>query len=303
MFNQRLWLGSVWNVSSLGLFLCPVSLGDVMKCTYYVSIKDGGQRGDWFSLHQRPRAKDEIKGLEGREGVVYEASAHASSLKLCHAPVPISSFLVYQCFINTFCPLLFIFFPTLQPFPYLSSLCFPSVRLLPRSPLIFFWQEQWFDYPTSPLPGWVRYCGGVVFTWQLTQREKRGERCMAGRRVFPVHAVGERVQRVSESLCFCNVFACACKWEMVFAWSLLQPHLVNGLWASLVGTAQQIWHADARMWGQVSAATSKEPQSNLTAQWVTRPHWGRKTRTSNHFICLTPPPFGTYYNNLTWEGK
>lgn len=142
-------------------------------------------------------------------------------LSLVSSSISVLSILSALCYL--------FFFPTLHPFPYLSSLCLPSVCLLPRPPLIFFWQEHWFDYPTSPLPEWVRYCGGVVFTWQLTQREKRGERCMAGRTVFPVHAVGERVQRVSESLCFYHVFACACKWEMVFVRSLLQPHLVNGL--------------------------------------------------------------------------
>lgn len=56
----------------------------------------------------------------------------------------------------------------------------------------------------------------------------------------------------------------------------------------------QTWHADARMPGLVSAASSKKPQSILTAQCVTRSHRhteAEKTRTRNRFSRLKHTPF------------
>lgn len=76
------------------------------------------------------------KGLGGKrrsgKGVVYEASAQASSLKPCQATVPISSFLVYQCFINTFCTLLFIFFSLSTSF-FLFIISLPPFSVPPSS--------------------------------------------------------------------------------------------------------------------------------------------------------------------------
>lgn len=62
----------------------------------------------------------------------------------------------------------------------------------------------------------------------------------------------------------------------MFVLCVLEPCLVSGaslwLWAFSGEMVDQTWHAKARMPGLVSAASSKEPQSILTAQCVTRSH-------------------------------
>lgn len=186
MFN-RLWFHSSFSKCVLS----SVSYSDVKKCTYYVSTmcgwREGGQRGDWFSLCTNALVL-EMGWMEGWDRKREEVH-NAAPATLLRPYQPWTMLLPFFCvFLNlspslipcyffpillrgssvssVSCFLMYIF-STLPLPPYLSCLLLSLV--LPPS-LIFsclFWQEQRFYYPTSPLPGWVRYCSGAVFTWHL----------------------------------------------------------------------------------------------------------------------------------------
>lgn len=115
------------------------------------------------------------------------------------------------------CPLLFLFLPVCILFPYLPRpLLLCSASFLP-SPLISFWQERRFDYPTvtpasgGQIPRRSCLCFGSQFKQGAT-REKRfsgaGERAsMAPRfpRLFSMHFCKNGAKRK----CVCTLFAAA----------------------------------------------------------------------------------------------
>lgn len=145
-----------------------MSYSDVIKYNYYVSTKDGGQRGDSFSLCTNTLAP-KMGWRGGRE-------SKERYIRLLHLQ-PYSNLVKLKLqFVFPFCLSIGVFqfftppiicFPTLPPSPYLSCLCFPSLYLPLLCLLIFFGRNSGFYYPTSTLPGWVRCCSGVVFTWQF----------------------------------------------------------------------------------------------------------------------------------------
>lgn len=74
----------------------------------------------------------------------------------CHFSLPP---LWPQCFSpHLFVPLFFFSNSASLSLFVLSS----ALSCLTSLPYLFssFWQDQQFYYPTSPLPGWVRYCSG-----------------------------------------------------------------------------------------------------------------------------------------------
>lgn len=153
------------------LWVCPVSHSDVIDYTYYVSTNDGRggghHRGDWFCFCTNALAPKTGWGgcWEGMTGEVHKAAAPAALLKPCQAETTILLAHLLASYFNFFRLLLFIFPLCLLLLIYhsIAFLHWASPSYILSS---FFGRNCWCYYPTSPLPGWVRYCGGVVFTWQ-----------------------------------------------------------------------------------------------------------------------------------------
>lgn len=193
MYNQWLCFHSFCeNVFSLGLscLLCLAvmwkSIPNHLYCQHV--CVEGGWRGDWFSLCTNTLAPEmgAERGIERREGK-RDLQHHWRNPNYPFFPFISPFFLLnFLNFFVIFCfpgghrvsplywGLLFLLRSTSLSLFVLSfaRLLFTSLLYLCSS----FWQEQWFYYPTSPLPGWVRYCSGAAFTWHLTQGTKT-KRC------------------------------------------------------------------------------------------------------------------------------
>lgn len=145
--------------------------------------RDGGQRGDRFSLCTNALAQ-KMGWRGGRYIMLLHLQPYLNLVNpkhFSHLSCLLMSFPISQPLWFPFAVLSAPFVaPVFLPSPVWScffshsaslSLFVLSFALLRFTSLTYllssFWQEQRFYYPTSPLPGWVRYRSGAVFTWHL----------------------------------------------------------------------------------------------------------------------------------------
>lgn len=176
MFNQCLCFHSFFlTVCLLCLSLSWVSYGDVEKSTHPMSAQCAAGEQIVIDLASAPTPwrwrwqwqRDWGLGERERKYIASYLQLNSNNvnpkLYFCLVyilQIPSQNFPSPAC-LQWFSLLLlaFISFPLC-----LTLFVFTSLPYL----LLSFWQEQWFYYPTSPLPGWVRYCSGAAFTWHLT---------------------------------------------------------------------------------------------------------------------------------------